>query len=44
VTGVVVRSSSSPKHAETAKKIVSGIHAGPPPGGEISLNQRFQFQ
>lgn len=44
VTGVVVRSSSSPKHAETARRIVSGIHAGPPPGGEILLNQRFQFQ
>jgi hypothetical protein len=44
VTGVVVRSSSSPKHAETARRIVSGIHAGPPPGGEISLNPRFQFQ
>ena len=43
VTGVVVKSSSSPKHAETARRIVSGIHAGPPPGGEISLNQRFQF-
>lgn len=44
VTGVVVKSSSSSKHAETARRIVSNIHAGPPPGGEIFLNQRFQFQ
>lgn len=43
VTGVVVKSSSSPKHAETARRIVSSIHAEPPPGGEILLNQRFQF-
>lgn len=43
VTGVVVKSASSPKHAESARRIVSNIHAGPPPGGEILLSQRFRF-
>lgn len=44
VGGIAVKSSSSPKHAEAARRIVSAIRAGSPPGGSISLNQRFQFK
>jgi hypothetical protein len=43
IDSIAVRSSTAPKYAEAARRMLSGIHAGPPPGGSISLNQKFQF-
>lgn len=43
IDNIAVKSSTAPKYAEAARRMLSGIHAGPPPGGSISLNQKFQF-
>ena len=43
IDSIAVKSSTAPKYAEAARRMLSGIHAGPPPGGSISLNQKFQF-
>lgn len=43
IDNISIKSSTSPKYAEAARRMLSGVHAGPPPGGSISLNQKFQF-
>lgn len=43
IDGISIKSASSSRHAEAAKKILSGVHAGPPPAGPILLNQNFRF-
>lgn len=43
IDNISVKSSTGPKYAEAARRMLSGVHAGPPPGGSISLNQKFQF-
>ena len=43
IDNISIKSSSSPQHAGAAKKILSGVHAGPSPAGPISLNQTFRF-
>lgn len=40
---IIVKSSTSSKYADAARRMLSGIHAGPPPGGSIALNQKFLF-
>lgn len=43
IDSISIKSSSSPKHAEAAKKILSGVHAGSSPDVPILLNQNFRF-
>jgi len=43
IDNISVKSSTAPKYADAARRMLSGVHAGPPPGGSISLNQKFQF-
>lgn len=43
IDNISIKSSTGPKYAEAARRMLSGVHAGPPPAGSISLNQKFQF-
>lgn len=43
IDNIVVRSSTAPRYADAARRMLSAIHAGPPPGGPISLGQKFIF-
>ncbi|WP_245278237.1 energy transducer TonB [Methylosinus sp. PW1] len=40
---VTIAQSSSPKHADIVRKILSGLIAPPPPGGSFEGSQRFNF-
>jgi TonB family protein len=43
IDNIAVRSSTAPRFADAARRMLSAIHAGPPPGGPISLGQKFIF-
>lgn len=43
VDQVTIAQSSSPKHADIVRKILSGLIAPPPPGGSFEGSQRFNF-
>jgi protein TonB len=43
VDKVTIAQSSSPKHAEIVRKILTGLETPPPPGGSFEGSQRFNF-
>lgn len=43
VDRVTIARSSSPKHAEIVRKILTGLEVPPPPGGSFDGSQRFNF-
>jgi len=43
IENIAVTSSTAPRYADASRRILSAIHAGPPPGGSMSFNQRFHF-
>ena len=40
---VVIEKTTSAAHAEMVKKILAGVQAPPPPGGEFDVSQSFKF-
>lgn len=43
VDKVTITDSTSPAHAEIARKILTGLQGPPPPGGSFDLSQKFNF-
>jgi len=43
VDKVTIAQSSSPKHADIVRKILTGLETPPPPGGSFEGSQRFNF-
>jgi hypothetical protein len=43
VDNVTIVASTSPAHAEIARKILDGLQGPPPPGGSFDVSQKFNF-